>query len=283
MNLKKIVSLLLTIVMITALSIVTFANPLEGAYELTGVASKATGLVAGDQFTYSIYVSETGAEELTIDVESCEWNITLNYDKDAFSLVGVPTLNYGFSLQSNFCTAGEGYYAANITNTNAQATFTSETAFITYTFEVLEGATDGEKTFSATGVNFTDVSDFGAIADDNGNVTKNMPTVKVGAAGPTYPYVDTEEVFTDGTYAGITTTAATKAVSVFGKAPEGGLKAGKYGAKVVSGEKTYKFAGIKDVEAGKVWVVKIISPDGTFTFSDETTVMATNAVSAYVD
>ena len=53
------------------------------------------------------------------------------------------------------------------------------------------------------------------------------------------------------------------------------MPAKSYGIKVVSGGKTYVFRGIAPVAENGVWAIKVVSPDGTFSFKDSGTLSAT--------
>lgn len=107
------------------------------------------------------------------------------------------------------------------------------------------------------------------------NVEANF-TITSGSSEPTYPVIDAEETFTAGeNIGGITATDDTKAISVFAKANKA-LEANSYGIRVVSGGKTYVFRGIAPVAENGVWAIKVVSPDGTFSFKDGGILSATS-------
>lgn len=278
-NIKRIIASILMLVVFSTFSIGAFAAAYDanngGKYTFEIKADK-TDVKVGDTIKVSFYVYGTAGEEVTFPAEACCFKI--GYDSSKVSVKDYQTID-----DTETCVDLNSTVIYSVEGKSVSSSATAPFFYVNFTANAEGSATftlpDGESTMGLNPFYADNMPEYG-----EGHCADSITvTVTAGSTEPEYPYVDTEEVFTDGTYAGITTTAATKAVSVFGKAPEGGLKAGKYGAKVVSDGKTFKFAGIKDVEEGKVWVVKIISPDGTFTFSDETTVMATNAVSAYVD
>ena len=264
---KKIISLAVVAIMILTLSLSVFATDCTGSFTIRAVAD-ATSVKEGDTLSVSIYVD---ADDSKFTPTNEDFGSSMVFDLKVDTSV--------FTYNKNASEKISGITLTQKTNgVNIEGTFTQEInltdpiAIIVFTVGAVEAKA---YSFEIANTSFMDLDTCDEAIIDVVNAS-----VAAGSTEPEYPYVENDEVFTDGTYAGITTTADTKAIAVFGKAPEGGLEAGAYGAKVVMGGKTFKFAGLADVEAGKVWAVKIVSPDGTFAFSDGTT-LADYEISAY--
>lgn len=181
---KKLISLVLAVAMICALSTVAFANDLEGSYLFVGTASE----IVDGTFTYSINLAEVGADSLTMGTSGATWRFDINYDSEAFELVSTtPVLGYGFSFdKNNSDVATAGFISASIEGASEpyETTFTAAEALASFTFKVKDGAADGEKAFELVDLEIADCDSFNNLTLGE-NLTAALAPVTLGTPGPT--------------------------------------------------------------------------------------------------
>lgn len=282
-NLKKIFSVVLAIAMIFSFTTLAFAesagDPFDTNYTVKAVAS-SDSIKVGEDVTISVYIAFTDsvAEDMFFTKALAPWGVELSYDNTVFEYKSHST-TYDLTETGNGGDKGTFFkYEAKMNN---DITVSPSTAIFSVIFtaksDLDSDALNNEFTISSLSI--TDATgngpDIGCDVDNYTYVNASVDVTK-GSTEPTYPTIDTEETFTAGeNIGGITATNDTKAISVFAKATKA-LEANSYGIRVVSGGKTYVFRGIAPVAENGVWAIKVVSPDGTFSFKDGGTLSATS-------
>lgn len=260
MNFKKIVSLLITVSMLFAMSVATFAyTDLSGSYVVEGVASE---IAEDGTFTYSLYAYEKDNKDSSlIDLyvgSGAEWFVTLNFDAAAFEIASNATPGEGLAYTAGGSTKGDGYYIVNLTANVEEINLTKDTPFVTFNFKKLDAATDGEKIFEITKVEIAEWESYGMISLDNDNVEFDLASVTLGTPGPTENVAefvkDTVELTVEGETHNFTD------VPVY----EGTTSATSFKLKAVyaEGENYLKFNGSETIDVSNIKV----DGEGTVTF-----------------
>lgn len=288
-KLKKILSVILTVLMVSTLSISVFAAPAGDPYSTTyevKITPSNTSITKGS--TVSIALTAAMGDEDSIDIAKSKydvnWSFKLDYDNTAFEYVSI-NVNYGLTETSMSKDLGSQYnFEASMSSDSVS--ILKDTPIAVLTFKAKDDLTNfGKKTFNLSSISMIDDNWCGIDASglEMPKIAYVTVTDSTPVPTPTYPNMK-EETFTEaGEVNGIPVTSESKVWTVFHKTATS-LDKNTYGLKVVNDGKTYTFPGLSDVkiEDGKseaLWAIKIVAP--TQKFADNVD-FAPTSIKAYV-
>lgn len=276
---KRIFSIILSILVISTFSFSAFAKsagePWNTSY-VVKITPSVTSVNKGGTVTIRLN-AEIEAEE-SIEIKKSKigayWCFRLDYDNTAFSYESI-AVNYSLTQTGLSKDLGTAFNFEAEMSTDT-VSILKDTPIASITFKAKEDLeTLGAKTFSLSSISILDDDYNGIDGAAGGSVTVPITTtVTVTDSEPvvTYPNLAEETFDTESEVNDIAVDSDSKVWTVFQKNTTGAtLVANTYGIQVVTGDKTYKFAGIVDVPAEDasagntgIWAIKLVAPEQKF-------------------
>lgn len=290
-NIKKIIAFTLMLVMISAISVSSFAaeySSANGSKYVFEIKADKTEVKVGDTVKVSFYVYGENGEEVSFPNDASCFRIA--YDSSSFTYKDAQAID-----STETCVNSNGNIIYTVEGKNVSSSSTAPFFYVNFT-----AIAEGNKTFSIV----EDVSSIGAtafyyepIAEYNeGKVAPAISvTVKAGSTDKNLA----EETFTDEQDGTLTNESMTSGNVIVGdKTIEMGengkiytyfkktvkaLNAGEYGITATINGQTYKFPGNANVSENGKWAIKLIVPNGTFSDGTTTVGEITNATPYGID
>lgn len=269
---KKIFSVLLVVaIIVSSFTMVAFADYL-------GVATDKTLSFGGYS---SITVPSTEVDsQFTVSVKISNVPYEVYYDEMSFTVkaTGVEVIDASFTTPASI-----GFTSGLVSDNKLTVDFSAgseegmtqeklasvDNILATYTLKRIGSATTGTLEFDTATYVRDSIGKVSIAKSDMQALTINFES----APEPTsYPNLAEETFDTESTVDGIAVNSDSKVWTVFQKNATGAtLGANTYGIQVVTGGKTYKFAGIVDVPAEDasagntgIWAIKLVAPEQKF-------------------